>query len=431
MAKVILFSPASVGKTMAGPAIRTWEFAQILSKKHEVAIVSPTPSDIQHHAIRIYSKTDPKWKEQTKTSNVIITQQVPLELAWMAKRHGIKILLDAYTPTSLELLEIYKTHPLYRFRKKFHSDDVARLLFSFQMADRFICASEKQRDLWLGFLLSGGLVTLPRYDQDNSLRKFLDVVPYGLSSKIPTKNGPGLKEKYGFTDRDKIIVWGGGLWDWFDPLSLIKGIKILSQKRSDIKLVFLGVKSPDPIKLSMAEKAMQLSQALGLTDQHVFFNQGWIPYEERHNYLLDATIGASTHFEHLETRFSFRTRILDYMWAQLPILTTEGDSFADLIQRHQLGIVVPYQSEQAIADAITSLVDHPAQLEAMKRNLSLITPNFQWDAVAKPVERMVDELLIEPKASLSYHHCKHMLSYLKERGLAAQTKHIDKLFKRC
>jgi hypothetical protein len=39
--------------------------------------------------------------------------------------------------------------------------------------------------------------------------------------------------------------------------------------------------------------------------------------------LREADIGVSLHREDVETRYSFRTRVLDYLWAGLPIITTE------------------------------------------------------------------------------------------------------------
>ncbi len=58
-----------------------------------------------------------------------------------------------------------------------------------------------------------------------------------------------------------------------------------------------------------------LADELGLTGRHVFFNEEWVPYDERQNYLLDADVAVTTHFHHVETEFSFRTRVLDYLWA--------------------------------------------------------------------------------------------------------------------
>ena len=85
--------------------------------------------------------------------------------------------------------------------------------------------------------------------------------------------------------------------------------------------------------MRMAVDARGLSDELGLTGTHVFFNEGWVDYDDRQNYLLEADIGVSTHLDHVETALSFRTRILDYLWASLPMVATRGDSLADLIER--------------------------------------------------------------------------------------------------
>ncbi len=105
----------------------------------------------------------------------------------------------------------------------------------------------------------------------------------------------------------------------------------------------MGVQHPNPVVKTMraAAEAWELSNELELTDVHVFFSDsfssGWIPYAERGRYLAEATIGVSTHHDHVETAFSFRTRILDYFWAGLPVVTTRGDALADVIEARRSG----------------------------------------------------------------------------------------------
>ncbi len=41
----------------------------------------------------------------------------------------------------------------------------------------------------------------------------------------------------------------------------------------------------------MAVDARRLADELGLTDKHVFFNEEWVAYDDRQNYLLDADVG--------------------------------------------------------------------------------------------------------------------------------------------
>ena len=52
-------------------------------------------------------------------------------------------------------------------------------------------------------------------------------------------------------------------------------------------------------------------------DSKVHFNYDWVPYAERARFLLDADLGVSAHFDTVETRFAFRTRLLDYFWVHL------------------------------------------------------------------------------------------------------------------
>ena len=45
------------------------------------------------------------------------------------------------------------------------------------VGDHFICAGERQRDLWIGAMLGGGLITPAVYGADPTLRSVIDVVP--------------------------------------------------------------------------------------------------------------------------------------------------------------------------------------------------------------------------------------------------------------
>jgi hypothetical protein len=44
----------------------------------------------------------------------------------------------------------------------------------------FICASERQRDYWLGMLGGRDRLTQAQYTLDPTLRLLIDVVPFGL-----------------------------------------------------------------------------------------------------------------------------------------------------------------------------------------------------------------------------------------------------------
>ena len=78
---------------------------------------------------------------------------------------------------------------------------------------------------------------------------------------------------------------------------------------------------------------------------------------DRGAWLTDADIGVSAHFDDVETRFSFRTRLLDCVWAGLPTVSTEGDDVGEQIARSGGGHIVPVEDVDAWVRALAPLVD--------------------------------------------------------------------------
>src|SRR4029079_19153644 len=122
----------------------------------------------------------------------------------------------------------------------------------------------------------------------------------------------------------------------------------------------------------------------GIVDTHVFFNEQWVAYDDRQNYLLEADVGVSTHFDHVETAFSFRTRILDYLWASLPIVTTGGDSFADMIAATPVGLTVPAEDIDALEAALFRMLDDTKLRALCRANAAGIAEDLKWSKVLQP-----------------------------------------------
>jgi glycosyltransferase involved in cell wall biosynthesis len=231
------------------------------------------------------------------------------------------VVVDIYDPYHLENLEM-GGHGLAEQDRA-----VTRLAgvinTSLRRGDFFTCASERQRDFWLGSLAAVGRVNPFNYAEDPLLGKLVAVVPFGLPSEPPRQRRHGLRGAVaGIGPDDKVVLWGGGIYHWLDPISLLKAVGRLSQRVPELRLVFVGMRHPNPDvpEMRVATELQELSSELGLTGKHVFFNAGWVPYEERADFLLDADLAVSTHQDHVETRYSFRSRVLDYLWAGLPMV---------------------------------------------------------------------------------------------------------------
>jgi hypothetical protein len=162
---------------------------------------------------------------------------------------------------------------------------------------------------------------------------------------------------------------------------------VLRERHDNVRLFFLGMSHPNPDvpAMQMAFEAQQLSERLGLTGKYVFFNEAWVAYDDRQNYLLDADLGVSTHFEHVETTFSFRTRMLDYLWAGLPIVATGGDAFGELIESVHLGLTVPEQDVQALVTALERGLYDDDFIAECRQNVATLRTTFTWEKTLAPL----------------------------------------------
>jgi Glycosyl transferases group 1 len=154
-----------------------------------------------------------------------------------------------------------------------------------------------------------------------------------------------------------------------------------------VKLFFLGRGHPNPLVPTMAmyERAVALAKELNLHNRVVFFNEGWVPHAQRANYLLEADIGVSAHLELVEARFAFRTRLLDYIWADLPMVISAGDTLAEMVREQGLGLVVAIGDHEGFARALLALADERDAGGTRAGAFAAARADCAWGKVLRPL----------------------------------------------
>ena len=394
--RVLIVTGDSIGAKMAGPAIRATNMARELALEHDVRVVSmtrSTPIDETYDVVTVPHRHPKQMVEHEAWADVIIVQGHALRLFPSLEKTRKVLVVDVYDPLHLEQLEQGRSTDVEAWDRQI-LDAADTLNHQLELGDYFICASERQRLFWLGQLAGSGRVNARTYSRDPELRSLIGVVPFGLSSTPPQHDHPVLKGVLpGIDADDKLVVWGGGIYDWFDPITLVRAIASLASRRPEVKLFFMGVQHPNPDvpEMDIVAKVRAVSDELGLTGVNVFFNDAWIPYDDRGAFLREADAGVSTHYEHLETTFSFRTRILDYLWAELPIVTTAGDSFAELVAVEDLGVVVDERDVEGLASALESVLFDEEARRRHVANVTRVREQFTWENVLKPLVEFVRE----------------------------------------
>jgi glycosyltransferase involved in cell wall biosynthesis len=388
--RVLVITGDPIGIKLAGPAIRAWNIAEALSADNEVTLVSltsveplPAPFALVHLAEGSH-RAFAAWEQW---ADVILFQGHAMDAFPAIETSSKIVVVDIYDPMHLEQLEQSRELPLAAWNGHVEEATIS-LNKQLVRGDFFLCASERQRTFYLGQLAALGRLNPANYAHDPDLDELIAVVPFGLSRTLPPHERDVLKGVLdGVAKDDKLLLWSGGLYNWFDPKTLIAAVGILSERRDSVRLFFQGTKHPHPgvPEMAVVRQSRALAAELGLADRVVFFNGSWVDYADRHNYLLEADAGVSTHFSHLETTFSFRTRILDYLWAGLPMVVTEGDVFAELVEDEGLGLVVKERDAAALADALERVLFDEEFIERSRANVARVREDFYWDRVLEPL----------------------------------------------
>jgi hypothetical protein len=427
--RIVVATAETLGPRMAGPAIRSVAIARCLAGEgFDVEIVStggvllddPMARHVDEQGLR----------DAFDRADAIIFQGYVLLGAPWAMRTDKPLVVDLYDPIHLEAIE--QTRSMGDDTWWAWTNNALDVLAGqTRRGDFFLCASERQRALWIGHLGAEGRVNPISYTDDPTLRRLIDVAPFGIAEEPPVRTGPGVRGVIpGIGDDDKVVLWGGGIYEWFDPLTLVSAIDGLRHRVPDVRLVFMGVTHPNPMvpEMAVVAETRALSERLGLTGRHVFFNEQWIPYDERQNVLLDADVAVTTHKEHIETTFSFRTRVLDYIWASRPIVTTAGDVLADIVAADGLGLVVPPGDVHALETALFRLLTDESLSAACRAAIEDARHRFSWTSALAPLVRFCESPhrapdLVDPARK----HHRALGDAVRPEGVAGRLRYDTRL----
>ncbi|WP_322495823.1 glycosyltransferase family 4 protein [Chloroflexus sp.] len=400
MNSLLIISHDVIGQRMAGPGIRMWELARVVARTAPVTLVAPRPIDLAPPSGVTCGQY--VWGDASTLVPYLSAATVVLANGFVAAAHPEllayrgRLIIDLYDPVAFENLELFRQQPLAE-RQYIAERDATLLRNLLQRGDHFLCATERQRDLYIGGLLVEGRLTPSLIDADPLLRNLIDVVPFGVGDAPPQASGqPALRGALDDLGADhEIILWSGGLWDWLDPQTVVRAMPQVLAQAPNARLVFLAGRHPGPVhEMITPQQTRQLAAELGLLGQGVHFYEEWIPYERRADVLLEATVMVSLHREHLETRYAaVRSRVLDHLWVGKPTVLSAGDAAADLIVTHDAGEAVPMGDVDAVAAALIRLLADPQRQAVQSMNAAKLGQQLRWSQVAQPLIRMLTGLL--------------------------------------
>lgn len=387
--RILILAPERVSESLAGPNIRAIALARRLGEEGfdaTLGVLNPTEMFAgEPFAVREWARpTILRWMHEY---DAVISQgtQIPAQSMLGGRASRPLRVFDLYDPILFEQLADRTGDRRARAREIATLARLTRLLL--KRGDWFLCATPRQRDLWLGALYALGRIA-ERPGEPPREEDFVGLVPFGhRGGPPPTPRRRVLRgARPEFGEGDRILLWGGGVWNWFDPETLVRAMAELRAETPPVRLFFLGTRPAgrDDDRDEMPERTKSLARDLGLLGTTVVFNDVWIPFADVPDYLIEADLAVCTAPRGLENSFSVRTRLLDAVWGGVPIVCTREGFVADRVESLGIGRTVPAGDPVRLRDAIREALRPEAQT-AFRANLARCRDEFSWENAARPL----------------------------------------------
>jgi glycosyltransferase involved in cell wall biosynthesis len=285
----------------------------------------------------------------------------------------LPVAVDLYDPFLVENFAYFESLGLDPFR-----NDHATWVLQLGQGDFFLCSSEEQRQYYLGFLTALGRVNPLRVADDPDLRGLVDVVPFGAPEELPPPRP--LLEPRGPGERRLLF---GGLYDWYDPWPVLEALERLDDP--NLRLLFIRNPNPEATPQALFRRVEAWCQERGYWEERVRVLD-WVSAERRFDLLREVDVLVATHGPSLETRLSLRTRFLEALAADCPVITSEGGAMSRLLREHGAGAVVPAGDSAAVAEALArALGASPDEIVRRRAAHRALLDEFRWSKVLAPL----------------------------------------------
>jgi glycosyltransferase involved in cell wall biosynthesis len=351
----------------AGIGIRFIEMARVLAADgHEITVVSSDAGPVA--GARAVALTPANLGIESRRHDVAVLQG-HVAGAFFDQGSGIPVVVDLYDPFIIENFHYYEE----RGGEVFVHDHGA-LMRSIREGDVFLCASRAQRLFYAGVLLAAGRLNPAAFADDPALDALLPVAPFGVH---PARS---------LAQRDLVApaILFGGIYDWYDPILAIEAVALVRQSIPGTRLTF--TRHPNPEITPQGQLARAITHAATRGYDFVDF-EPWAAYADRAAFYERHALALLTFPNSIETDLSMRTRVYDYLWSGLPIVTSSAPGTDEILTRYDAGSIVRSNAAEDFASELVTILRARERYDALARGTQRFVSDHQWEQTLLPLRR--------------------------------------------
>jgi glycosyltransferase involved in cell wall biosynthesis len=209
-------------------------------------------------------------------------------------------------------------------------------------------------------------------------------VPYGVHPEEPQPRRRPCTELAGRPDAWKLL-WFGGVYPWFDIEGLLEAVKILDEVHPT-RLVVVGSRNPFVRNDDFDRHHERFLQLVGRPDVAPLVHLvDWVQFHDRGDWYLDADMTILANQPGIENAVAWRTRVVDYLWARVPVATNGGDPIGEELIAAGAAVRIDAADPRRTAAAIAGVLQDPAARAAMQQRCGALREKYLWPTVVEPL----------------------------------------------
>jgi glycosyltransferase involved in cell wall biosynthesis len=190
-----------------------------------------------------------------------------------------------------------------------------------------------------------------------------------------------VRKKYGISSADHLIIYQGAVNKDRGLEELIEAFTFLP---SIFHLIIVGT---GDVHQALIEK----TNTLKLNQVHF---AGQIPFNTLDQYTLEANLGVSLEKStNLNYRFALPNKVFDYIAAGIPILVSPLPELCALIEKHNVGKLLPTHTPLDIAQTLQTMFSDEGQLQQWKANTLNARAEYCWEKEEQKLVGRLSEIL--------------------------------------
>jgi glycosyltransferase involved in cell wall biosynthesis len=297
---------------------------------------------------------------------------------------NVQLILDAYVPIYIEVSARDSKDIETEYTN--YMADIARHNHVLRRGDYFLYANSSQEMLYSGVLSALGVINPSTYRKTLLLK-----TPFGIH-RTAAMSRLNPYTDLGIGKNDFVVLWFGGIYPWFRIEEYLAAIQTLATDKT-IKFVFVGGKNPfnpNPDFSRQYDVAVDFADKNKLTNTQVFFVD-WVDFQDRINWFAHADVIVSLNQPGEENKYSWRTRVMDYVWGEVVTISNGGDPLSEEMIGAGAAIRLPELSAKALSDTLLGLKSNPKLLQSTKKHVQQLKQNYFWDVVTTQLARVITE----------------------------------------